>query len=209
MAILHDATITPGKRDLMKAWLPSRSWFDGDLERKPHASFRFDDPAGEVGVECFLLGPEEGSEATTLLIPMSYRGTPLEGADEHLIGTADHSVLGKRWVYDGMADPVAVQTFLTAILTGGHEAPLTMEQDGEVVTFDPTCRVSGSGTASAGVRADAVTVLDPGDPGTSRAGAHDLILARLVGTPVSGDQTLTAHWGDHAPVVVAAARPSR
>ena len=129
MAILHDATITPGKRDLMKRWLPSRSWFDGDLDRKPHAAFRFDDPAGEVGVECFLLGPEEGSDATTLLIPMSYRGAPLEGAEEHLIGTTDHSVLGKRWVYDGCADPVAVSAILTAIVTGGHEAALTMEQD--------------------------------------------------------------------------------
>ncbi len=48
MALLYDATITPGKRDLMKGWLPSRSWFDGDLARKPHAAFRFDDPAGEV-----------------------------------------------------------------------------------------------------------------------------------------------------------------
>ena len=161
MAILHDATITPGKRDLMKSWLPSRSWFDGDLDRKPVASFRFDDPAGEVGVECFLLGPVEGSSASTLLIPMSYRGAPLEGADEHLIGVTDHSVLGKRWVYDGLADPVAVSTILTAILTGGHEAELTMEQDGEIVTFEPTCRVSGSGTASDGVRADTVSVVDP------------------------------------------------
>jgi hypothetical protein len=208
MAILHDATITPGKRDLMKAWLPGRSWFDGDLARKPHASFRFDDPEGEVGVECFLLGPEEGSDAATLLVPMSYRGAPLEGADEHLIGTTDHSVLGKRWVYDGMADPVAVQTLLTAILTGGHEAELTMDHDGELVRFDPTCRVSGSGTASDGVPVEPVTVLDPGDPSISRAGAHDLVLARVVGTVVAGDQTLTAQWGDHGPVVVAAARRS-
>ncbi len=206
MAILHDATITPGKRDLMKSWLPRRSWFDGDLDRKPVASFRFDDPAGEVGVECFLLGPVEGSSASTLLIPMSYRGAPLEGADEHLIGVTDHSVLGTRWVYDGLADPVAVSTILTAILTGGHEAELTMEQDGEIVTFEPTCRVSGSGTASDGVRADTVSVVDLGDPSVTRAGEHELVLARVVGTVVDGEQTLTAQWGDHGPVVVAAAR---
>ncbi len=206
MALLHDATITPGKRDLMKGWLPSRPWFDGDLDRKPVGSFRFDDPAGEVGVECFLLGPAEGSSASTLLIPMSYRGAPLEGAEEHLIGTADHSVLGTRWVYDGLADPVAVSAILTAILTGGHEAELTMEQDGETITFEPTCRVSGSGSASDGVRADTVSVLDPGDPTVTRAGEHELVLARVVGTVVAGEQTLTAQWGDHGPVVVAAAR---
>jgi hypothetical protein len=208
MAILHDATITPGKRDLMKGWLPSRSWFDGDLARKPHAAFRFDDPDGEVGIECFLLGPEDGSSAPTYLIPMSYRGAPLEGAEEHLIGTTDHSVLGPRWVYDGCADPVAVSAILSAILTGGHQAELTMEQDGEIVRFDPTCRVSGSGTASAGVRVSSVALLDAGDPTITRAGDLELVLSRVIGTPVEGDQTLTAQWGDHAPVVVAAARSS-
>jgi hypothetical protein len=212
MAILYDATITPGKRDLMKGWLPSRSWFDGDLARKPHAAFRFDDPAGEVGIECFLLGPEDGSgnrsDAPTYLIPMSYRDSPLEGADEHLIGTADHSVLGKRWVYDGCADPVAVSAILSAITTGGHEAALTMEQDGEIVTFEPTCRVVGSGSASDAVRVDSVALVDDGDPTLTRAGDLELVLARVVGTPVSGQDTLTATWGDHAPVVVAAARRS-
>jgi hypothetical protein len=208
MAILHDATITPGKRDLMKGWLPSRSWFDGDLARKPHAAFRFDDPDGEVGIECFLLGPEDGTSAPTYLIPMSYRGAPLEGAEEHLIGTTDHSVLGPRWVYDGCADPVAVSAILSAILTGGHQAELTMEQDGEIVRFDPTCRVSGSGTASAGVRVSSVALLDAGDPTITRAGDLELVLSRVIGTPVEGDQTLTAQWGDHAPVVVAAARSS-
>jgi hypothetical protein len=208
MAILYDATLTPGKRDLMKGWLPSRSWFDGNLDRRPHAAFRFDDPAGEVGVECFLLGPEKRTEASTVLIPLSYRGAPLEGADDHLIGRTDHSVLGKRWVYDGCADPVAVSTILTAITTGGHEAPLTMEQDGEIVTFEPTCRVSGSGSASDAVRVDSVTVSDAGDPSVTRAGEFELVLARVVGTVVEGEETLTAQWGDHGPVVVAAARRS-
>jgi hypothetical protein len=210
MALLHDATITPGKRDLVKGWLPSRAWFDGDLDgRKPVASFRFDDPAGEVGVECFLMGAVEGSSASTLLVPMSYRGAPLDGAEEHLIGTTQHSVLGPRWVYDGCGDPVAVSAILHAILTGGHEAELTIEQDGRLVTLDPTCRVSGSGTASEATTADTVRVVDPGDPTVTRAGDLELVVARVVGTPVSGEQTLTAQWGGHDPVVLAAARRAR
>ncbi len=205
MAILHDATITPGKRDLMKGWLPSRSWFDGDLDRKPVASFRFDDPAGEVGVECFLLG---GTDRPTLLIPMSYRGAPLDGAEEHLIGTTDHSVLGPRWVYDGCADPVAVSTILTAITTGGHEAALTMEQDGEIVTFEPTCRVAGSGSSPDPVYVEVVELVDAGDPTVTRAGELTLVLARVVGSPVDGDETLTGTWRGGDPVVLAAARRS-
>jgi hypothetical protein len=203
MAILHDATITPGKRDLMKGWLPSRPWFDGDLERKPVGSFRFDDPAGEVGIEFFLLG---GTDGPTLLVPMTYRGATLEGAEEHLIDTTDHSVLGKRWVYDACGDPVGVSALLTAITTGGHEAALEMEQDGEIGTFDPTCRVVASGTAAAGVSVDAVTVVDHGDPTVVRAGDHELVVARVLGPGVTGRETLTATWGGGGPVVVAAIR---
>jgi len=207
MAILYDATITPGKRDLMEGWLPTRSWFDGDLARKPHAAFRFDDPAGEVGIECFLLGPEEtGSDVPTYLIPMTYRGAPLEGAEEHLIGTTDHSVLGPRWVYDGCADPVGVAALLTAITTGGHEAALTMERDGELVAFEPTCRVHGSGSASGLVEVGSVTVSDEGDPTVVRAAGHELVVGRVVGPGVTGRETLTATWGGGEPVVVAALR---
>jgi hypothetical protein len=203
MALLYDATLTPTKRELLTAWLPTRSWFDGDAERKPVASFRFDDPDGEVGVECFLMAHADGP---ILLLPMSYRAAPLDGAEEHLIGTSEHSVLGKRWVYDGCADPVAVSAILTAIVTGGHQADLTMEKDGKVVTFDPTCRVSGSGSEAHAVRADSVSLVDGGDPTISRAGDLELVLARVVGTEVPGDETLTAQWGEHSPVVVAAAR---
>ncbi len=203
MAILHDATLTPGKRDLMSRWLPTRSWFDGDLDRKPVGSFRFDDPAGEVGVECFLLG---GEGASTLLIPMTYRGAPVAGAEEHLIGATDHSVLGPRWVYDGCADPVAVSALLTAIATGGHEAALTMEKDGEMVTFEPTCRVVGSGSATAPVEATSVDLVEDGDPTVTRAGERELVVARVIGTSLSGAETLTAQWGDHEPVVVAVLR---
>jgi hypothetical protein len=208
MALLYDATLTPGKRDLIKAWLPSRSWFDGDLDRKPAASFRFDDPDGEVGIECFLMGPADGTDAATLLVPMSYRGAPLDGAEDHLIGTSEHSVLGTRWVYDGCADPVAVAAILTAIVTGGHQAELTMEEDGKLVTFEPTCRVSGSGSAADVVRAGSVTLVDAGNPTVTRSGDLELVLAREVGTQVSGQDTLTAQWADHGPVVVAAARRS-
>jgi hypothetical protein len=81
-----------------------------------------------------------------------------------------------------------------------------MEEDGKLVSFDPTCRVSGSGSSEAAVRTGAVAVVDPGDPTVTRAGDLELVLARVVGTVVSGHDTLTAQWGDHGPVVVAAAR---
>jgi hypothetical protein len=155
------------------------------------------------------MGAADGSSASTLLVPMSYRGAPLDGAEEHLIGTTQHSVLGPRWVYDGCGDPVVVSAILGAILTGGHEAELTIEQDGRMVTLDPTCRVSGSGTATEAATVDTVSVLDAGDPTVTRAGELELVLARVVGPrqpAVDGEHTLTAQWGAHEPVVLAVAR---
>lgn len=203
MALLHQATLTPGKRDLLHAWLPSRSWYDG-VQRKPVGSFRLDDPAGEVGCEYFLLG---GDGLTTLFLPLTYRAAPVDGAEEHLVGTAEHSVLGPRWVYDGCGDPVSVSVLASSILTGGHEAALVLAtEDGREVTLDPTCRVAGSGSLADGVNVDAVAVVDGGDPTVVRAGEHELVVARVVGPGVAGRETLTATWADGDPVVLAALR---
>src|SRR5689334_7578530 len=117
MALVYpNATLEPSKRELIDAWLPSRPWYDGQA-RKPVGSFRFDDPAGEVGMEGFLVG---GEGLDTLFVPLTYRAAPLDGAEEHLVGTTEHSELGTRWVHDGCADPVFVRALVTAIITGAR-----------------------------------------------------------------------------------------
>jgi hypothetical protein len=145
MAVLHEATITPTKDELVGPWLRTRRWWDGIDERGPVGSFRLDDPAGEVGMECFLFGSAEGS---TLFVPVTYRGAELAGADAHLIGTMQHSVLGDRWVYDGCADPVFVATLAATILTGASQAEQEVHAaDGTVSQRAPTVRAHGTGTA--------------------------------------------------------------
>lgn len=52
---------------------------------------------------------------TTYLAPLTYRGAPLDGADHALLGTAEHGVLGRRWIYDGCHDPVLVAQLLAFI----------------------------------------------------------------------------------------------
>jgi hypothetical protein len=79
-------------------WLPSRPWFTGDGELQQVGAYRFDDTAGEVGLEALLVQSGGGE---VMHVPLTYRGMPLPGADEFLVGTAEHSVLGARWVYDG------------------------------------------------------------------------------------------------------------
>lgn len=55
-------------------------------------------------------------------MPLTYRGAPLPGAEPWLVGTMEHSVLGRRWVYDGCGDPVHVAALVATILAGGIQA---------------------------------------------------------------------------------------
>jgi Maltokinase N-terminal cap domain len=117
MAVIHDTTMTPGKLDLLSAWLPSQPWYVGTgPELTKAGGFRLDDPLGEVGIEFMVVtdGP------VTYHVPLTYRGAPLDGADQALIGTAEHGVLGRRWIYDGVHDPVLLAQLL-ALLQGGVE----------------------------------------------------------------------------------------
>lgn len=90
---------------MLREWLPSRSWTSDGANIRIIGAYRFDDPAGEVGIETFLIECSDG----VLQVPATYRAAPLEEADASLITTMKHSVLGRRWVYDAAADPVYVR----------------------------------------------------------------------------------------------------
>lgn len=126
MAIIHRAELTPGKPATLAAWVPRQPWFVGDATADPEilGSPRLDDPDGQVGVETFLVRFGDGP---VLQVPVTYRGVPLAGVDP--IGVMEHSVLGRRYVYDGITDPVYVGTVVAAIDGGGREAELI--RDGE------------------------------------------------------------------------------
>lgn len=147
MAILHQATLTPSKAELVGAWLPAQDWYDGPepVTPRPVASFRFDDPAGEVGIETMLVRADD-DDATVWQVPMTYRATPLEGADGHLIGVLEHSVLGTRYVYDATGDPVYRDVLRAVIVGRGREADLTrVLSDGSTEVADKTMTVHGTG----------------------------------------------------------------
>lgn len=189
MAILHgDADITPTKPELLATWLPTQPWFTGDVAALHHVgSYRFDDPDGEVGMETHLVRAGDGP---LFQVPWTYRGAPIDGADSFLVGTMDHTLLGPRWVYHAIGDPVYLSVLATTILTGGTQAELVREfADGRTEIAEPAVRVKGSGarTDVPPVDLDVVQVLD--------------------GTKPEGDEVLTGTWSGAAePVVLAAAR---
>ncbi|MFT4289190.1 CG0192-related protein [Nocardioides sp.] len=202
MAVVHRATLTPGKLELLGPWLEKQPWAGGFGELDQLGSYRFDDPEGEVGIEALLVA----AGAKMLHLPLTYRGAPLAGAEDFLIGTMEHSVLGPRWCYDGCADPAAARAFLHAILTGGHEAELLVEESGEIVDRrDPTVRVRGTGS----LRADDVphvgslTIDDLGAQAVVSLADFDLTIARIVPAELAGDETLSAVWHGGESVVAA------
>jgi hypothetical protein len=137
MAVIHRTTLEPTKLELLTGWLPSRPWYHGDAAEPRLAKaggFRLDDPKGEVGIEFMVVTDTSGPEPAAYLVPLTYRGAPLDGAEHALIGTAEHGVLGQRWVYDGCHDPVLVAELAT-LLEGRAQAQaqsLTDTPDREV-----------------------------------------------------------------------------
>ncbi|MEU1403164.1 1,4-alpha-glucan branching protein [Streptomyces sp. NPDC005728] len=118
MAIIHHTTLKPTKVELLADWLPTRPWYRGGAHAPvltKSGGFRLDDPAGEVGIEIMVATDTSAAEPTAYLIPLSYRGAPLPGAEHALVGTMEHGVLGRRWAYDGCHDPVLVTALLSLI----------------------------------------------------------------------------------------------
>ncbi|MGW8767330.1 maltokinase N-terminal cap-like domain-containing protein [Streptomyces sp. NPDC055815] len=152
MAVIHHTTMQPTKMELLTEWLPGRAWYTGGADAPSPAKaggFRLDDPAGEVGIEFMAVADGSGPDAVTYLVPMTYRGAPLESAEHALIGTSEHGVLGTRWIYDGTHDPVLVAE-LYALLTGRAEAQAQSVDN----TTDPTVAASldAAGTGAEFVR---------------------------------------------------------
>jgi hypothetical protein len=137
MAIIHStATLSPTKLELLASWLPVQPWYL-DRGREPELAraggFRLDDPRGEVGIEFMVVTDGSGAGVASYLVPMTYRASALASANGALIGTAEHGVLGRRWIYDGARDPVLVAQ-LVALIQGDAEPQAQSVSD----TPDPT-----------------------------------------------------------------------
>ncbi|MDO9379980.1 MAG: hypothetical protein Q7T56_14130 [Nocardioidaceae bacterium] len=210
MARLYtDATIDPTKLELLQEWAPTRPWFDGTpgAAIEQLASYRFDDPDGQVGLETVLVRAGDGP---VLHVPITFRDAPLEGAESSLITTMEHSVLGRRWVYDATGDPVWVAALSTAVLTGGIQADQMIGPDDDLRPRDPTATVAGSGTP--GTEVPAVGSLTSEDTATTTViatSALEITLTRVLGDrPVAdGSPVLLGSFGDREGVLLAVVRP--
>jgi Maltokinase N-terminal cap domain len=177
MAIIHEAQLDPTKPALLEAWLDRQAW-GGSGPVELVGGYRFDDPAGEVGVEGLVV--RRGDRA--LHAALTYRAAPLEGADEHLVCTLEHSVLGTRWVYEASHDPVGLACFVRALRGEQQQASVEVWRDGAFVAHrEPLVRVTREGQV-------------PVDPGT-------LVLAGDLADEPEGAVRLVATWDCGSAVV--------
>ncbi|WP_435054662.1 CG0192-related protein [Micromonospora aurantiaca (nom. illeg.)] len=207
MALLHRAELRPSKLELLAGWLPGRQWFAGEAGAPVTrvAAYRFDDPAGEVGIETLLVRAGDGP---VLQVPLTYRGAPLAGADGHLVGVIEHSVLGHRWAYDACGDPVYAPLLAAAVLADAGQAEEYFEVDGKrevrpvsmTLTGSRTGRPVPTGPVSAGPVDGGVTVVRVGD-------VELAVVRRPVPADVPEAGGLAGAWpGQDEPVLLAYAR---
>ncbi|WP_203569022.1 CG0192-related protein [Aestuariimicrobium ganziense] len=167
-AEVHQSTLTPTKLELLAAWLPTQPWFDGDAaDLASVGTFRFVDPDGDVGVETHLVS----AGGKVYHVPVTYRGEELK--DGVLVGEMDHSLLGKRYVYDATSDPVYVAELTRVIREGDTEADVVRE--GELLP--KTIRAEGSGIDSVTDQSGLVRIVrEIGDPHFSTERARGLLV---------------------------------
>lgn len=184
MAIIYNATLTPDKPTLLGTWLDGRSWA-GEGTDQILGAYRFDDPEGQVGVEVFLL--RRGDKL--LHVPLTYRGAPLPGHEEHLVGTLEHSVLGPRWAYDGTEDEVALACFRRALTGEQQQAELEIWEAGMFLGKRPQQVLISTESGA-----------DDGD-GSTEGGR--LLLPHVLNEEPQGKRRLRARWEDQEMVVAA------
>ncbi|WP_033440469.1 CG0192-related protein [Saccharothrix sp. NRRL B-16314] len=206
MALIHQATLQPTKLELLADWLPDRDWYDARAgEPTRVAAYRFDDPAGAVGIETLLVRVGDGP---VLQVPLTYREAPLDGADEWLLGTSEHSVLGKRWVYDAAGDPVYAAALASAVLGNTGQAEQLVQTGDRLVRRDFDMSIASS--AAQGAEAPAIGSIEgvvQGDPTLIVTATVELAVIRRLGADTAPTGTvLTGVWpGQDSPVALASA----
>lgn len=142
MAIFHVSKSTPTKAEVLSSWLPKQTWGPGvesPIERV--GSFHFDDPEGRVGMETHLVR----ADGVLFQVPLTYRDAPLADAEESFVATIEHSVLGTRWIYDGLGDARYLTVLAGVALTGQGQALGLAQFEGRWYTAPSEIRIQGGG----------------------------------------------------------------
>lgn len=186
MSFIYSAQLDPDKNEWIRRALVAHGE-DPDVPFTKAGSYRFDDPAGELGLEVMLVRVGGADDGRLVQAPLSYRSAARDGATVLL--TAEHSVLGTRWIHDALTDPEAREVLRRGV--AGELAQEVLEVHNEhgvrTGTRQPDMTVTAVGTGPAAGELDMPYELDPADTADGgRAlvaegdGFSGLVVARLV-----------------------------
>src|SRR5205807_4437924 len=133
---------------------------------------------------------------------------PLDRTQPGFIAAMKHSVLGDRWVYDGLRDPLYPAMLAGASMTGQGEALGMAVYDGRWYIAPTPVRITGGGWSQERVPVDGFEIT--ADDETAPTLCNDRFEMTFFRRPAPGPRPamgLTATWpGQEAPVVLSAVR---
>ena len=135
-------------------------------------------------------------DGPTHQVPLTYRGAPLDGGDGWLVGTAEHSVLGRRWVYDARGTPFTPRCWPARSSRVAARRRSFPRSTGDWNRRESTMSVIGSGGQDVDVPAvDAVRRVVEDDPTLIVTDSVELaVVRRLDGSSRLAGATLTGTW---------------
>ncbi len=140
-----------------------------------------------------------------LQVPLTYRDRPLAGTEDGLIVEMEHSVLGTRWVYDGLGNPLLITMFAAVSMTGQGEALGMVDDDGRWVIVPANVRIQGGGWSKERIPIDGFAMEeDEGEFVTFRNDRFEMIVRRHLHFGTRPEIGLSATWeGQTTPVILA------
>ena len=138
-------------------------------------------------------------------VPLTYRDEPLDGAEDAFITEMQHSVLGPRWVYDGLRDPRFVVMLVGVAMTGQGEALGMAVYDGRWYIAPSNVRIQGGGWTQERVPVDGFELQS--DEASASVLHNDRFELTMFRRPVPGPRPaigLTANWDGHRDAVILA-----
>ena len=155
MAIFHIATNTPPKSEIIGDWLGRQAWGPSPgAAVELVGSFHLDDPEGEVGMQVFVVS----SASALFQVPLTYRAEPLPGADASLLAPMEHSVLGTRYVYDGIGDYRFLSVLAGVTVSGYGQALGFAQHEGRWYSVPDELIVHGGRPAAGRLPVDGFTI---------------------------------------------------
>jgi hypothetical protein len=191
----------PNKRSSPSGYRLSDGGPEADAPIDAVGSYRFDDPDGRVGMETHLVD----AGGMLLQVPLTYRDEPLADAEQPLITQMQHSLLGTRWVYDGLRDPKLVVMLAAVAMTGQGEAIGMAVYEGRWYIAPTNVRIHGGGWTLERVAVDGFEFeSDEAAKSVLRNDRFELIVFRRPAPGTRSTIGLTASWDGRAdPVVLA------